>query len=85
MIGCADQCGAQIQDYEQDALQAGWTHLTISNRWRCPNCMTTLQLAGRIVGTDGVTKDRLPPGSRGALPKETASTNRGSDPQGLRV
>lgn len=73
MITCRGECGIK-QPSEEAALQAGWSHLEISNGWRCGACGRLLREAGSIVGTDGVTEDRLAPDSRGALPKETAST-----------
>jgi hypothetical protein len=72
-IRCRDACGAVVHD-EQQAEDSAWSLLAISNAWRCPACDRALRQAAQIVGTEGITPDTLPPASRGALPKETAST-----------
>lgn len=72
-IRCRDRCGRSVAD-DAAALQAGWSSLSIAGGWRCGACTSTLAAAGRIVGADLQTEDGLPPDSRGALPKETAST-----------
>jgi hypothetical protein len=73
LIRCRDACGAVVAD-EQEAQDSSWSWLSISKAWRCPECMRALRTAAALVGTDGVTADTLPPHSRGALPKETASS-----------
>ena len=72
-IRCRDQCGAVAAD-QIVAERSGWSFLHITNGWRCGACAGALFRANRIVGTDGETPDTLPPISRGALPKETASS-----------
>lgn len=72
-IGCRGGCGAKVVD-EEAAQAAGWAFLEISKGYRCGACDRELRAANAIVGTDGQTLDALPPDSRGALPKETAST-----------
>jgi hypothetical protein len=72
-IGCRDGCGATATD-EQAAQDCAWDYLNISKAWRCPVCSRALRGAAQIVGTDGITEDTLPAASRGALPKETASS-----------
>lgn len=57
-LGCSDGCGATTPD-DVAAMQAGWSFLVISARWRCG---------------PGSTPDTLPADSRGALPKATAHT-----------
>jgi hypothetical protein len=72
-IRCRGQCGAVVAD-DRAALQAGWSYLQITAGWRCGACERELYAASHIVGTDTVTSDALDPKSRGALPKETASS-----------
>lgn len=72
-IRCRDACGAAVDD-EKAALDAAWSYLSIAAAWRCPACDRALRQAAAIVGTDQVTEDTLPADSRGALPRETAST-----------
>jgi len=40
-IRCQDGCGRTVQD-EAEALARAWTFLTISKRWRCPECVHAL-------------------------------------------
>ena len=41
MTACRDGCGRSVPDAE--LLQAGWTFLPISRRWRCPVCWRALE------------------------------------------
>jgi hypothetical protein len=72
-VKCRGACGKSHPD-DQAAAQAGWNHLWITRGWRCGDCERALQAASAIVGTDQEFQDELPRDSRGALPKETAST-----------
>jgi hypothetical protein len=72
-LGCSDSCGAQVPD-DTAAMQAGWSFLVISTRWRCGPCAAALRRVVGIVGGPGSTADNLPNDSRGALPKATAHT-----------
>ena len=72
-LRCTDQCGRSVQD-EEAALQAGWSRLQITGRWRCGPCAAGLIAARNMTGTAGETQDSLPKDSRGALKKETASS-----------
>lgn len=72
-IGCRDQCGARVADHEA-AERAGWSWLSILGAWRCGACEGALWQARDIKGTGAGIVDELPPTSRGALRKETAST-----------
>jgi hypothetical protein len=74
MINCVDGCGTPGCQHEDEALDRVWHHLEISDRWRCADCTRALREAASLVGTDSITVDKLPADSRGALPKETAST-----------
>jgi len=76
LIRCHDACGATITVLEpHEAIAAGWHHLSITGSWRCGPCARALGYAAQIVGTEGgYSPDPLPPTSRGALPKETASS-----------
>ena len=72
-MNCRDMCGASVADQDA-AMQAGWSYLHVAGGWRCGACTHTLALAARLQGTEAAyTPDPLPPHSRGALPKETAS------------
>jgi hypothetical protein len=58
-----------------DIDKSGWSLLEISGRYRCPTCTHLLHGVSFIPGTrPGDFIDKVPPNSRGALPKETAST-----------
>jgi hypothetical protein len=72
-IGCRGACGAKQPDSDA-AAQAGWRYLEITNGWRCGACDRDLEAASAIVGMGEDGGDPLDPTSRGALPKETAST-----------
>lgn len=75
VIGCRDSCGREVRGFEEDALLVGWHYLDITKNWRCPDCTRALGAAQNIVGTEGgYAPDPLPPTSRGALAKETASS-----------
>lgn len=39
-IRCTDGCGKALPPNEVET--AGWTYLSIANRWRCPACRTEL-------------------------------------------
>ena len=68
-----EACGKEVAS-EDEAMQAGWSWLAVAGGWRCGDCVQILLQAGAIVGTGGQTEDKLDPTSRGALPKETASS-----------
>lgn len=73
-MNCRDQCGASVAD-EEGAGRAGWSCLSIAGGWRCGPCSSALAIAAAIAGApDGGFVDPLPKDSRGALPRETAST-----------
>jgi hypothetical protein len=72
-LGCYDGCGATVAD-DGAAMQAGWSFLVISTRWRCGPCGAALRRVVGITGGPGSTPDTLPADSRGALPKATAHT-----------
>jgi hypothetical protein len=72
-LRCRDQCGRALPG-EEAAMQAGWTCLSIAGGWRCGPCGAELYAASRLVGAGEPGRDELPPDSRGALPRETAST-----------
>jgi hypothetical protein len=72
-LGCNDECGNVVSD-EDAALQAGWSRLQITGRWRCGRCAAALIAARNMNGAAGETQDTLPKDSRGALRKETASS-----------
>jgi len=69
-VGCSDSCSATAED----PMQAGWTFLVISTRWRCGPCVAALRRVVGITGGPGSTADTLPADSRGALPKAMAHT-----------
>lgn len=73
IVNCYDTCGAS-QPSEDAAMQAGWTYLSIAGKWRCGACAGALYRASSTRGHSGSTPDTLDKHSRGALPKETAST-----------
>lgn len=74
MLPCKGECGAKVAD-DEAATAAGWEYLSISGKYRCGKCTRELRAAGRMVGTEpGIFVDPLPADSRGALPKETASS-----------
>lgn len=72
-ISCCDACGRTTED-EMSAQRDTWAYLFITKRYRCPACHAALRAAAGITGTAVDKGDALPPDSRGALPKETAST-----------
>jgi hypothetical protein len=72
-VGCAAGCGSNW--LASDIEKSGWDYLSISGRWRCQTCYSELVAAREIIGVEGsYAPDPLPPTSRGALRKETAST-----------
>jgi len=72
-ISCSGGCKALHLADEID--KSGWTFLEISGRYRCGACERELHAASFIPGTEpGEFVDALPADSRGALPKETASS-----------
>lgn len=74
MLKCRDGCGAAVED-ESGAEAAGWSYLSIRAAWRCGPCARELYAASTLVGPPAAPfVDTLPPDSRGALRKETAST-----------
>jgi hypothetical protein len=73
VVKCRGGCG-KSHPTDDAAMHAGWTYLWITKGYRCGDCERELRAAGSIVGTDQITSDPLPKDSRGALPKETAST-----------
>lgn len=72
-VRCRDRCG-RSQPNEDAALQAGWSWLSIAGGWRCGPCGGALAAAARLRGPDELPRDALPPDSRGALTRETASS-----------
>ena len=73
-LSCRDECGASVDD-EDGAMAAGWSYLSIRAAWRCGACARALLEAARIQGSERAGfVDQLPPVSRGALRKETASS-----------
>lgn len=73
-MNCRDLCGASVAD-EQAAGAAGWSCLSVAGGWRCGPCSNALAIASGIAGAPGADfVDPLPAESRGALPRETAST-----------
>ena len=40
-LRCQDGCGSTVKDTSEAEAKA-WTFLTISKRWRCPNCRRAL-------------------------------------------
>lgn len=73
MLRCHDRCGREVLDVDA-AMQAGWSYLSITARWRCGPCGAALRAASSMVGQGEGTVDALPPESRGALRKATADT-----------
>ena len=73
IIGCRDECGASFTVEPGDAFPGDWRYLEASKAWRCPTCHRALAAMACAEGTGTPTVDTLPPDSRGALPKETAS------------
>jgi hypothetical protein len=71
-IHCRDKCGTTMPD-EAAALNAGWW-LPITGTFRCGACRRALDAASGLIGHAQQTQDALPPTSRGALSKETASS-----------
>jgi hypothetical protein len=73
-IYCSAGCKRTVTD-EEAATVAGWEQLSITMRWRCGACGRELAAASSIVGmVDAPFVDALPADSRGALPRETASS-----------
>lgn len=73
-VRCRGLCGAAHTD-ENAALRAGWSCLQITAGWRCGACERALLAAGRMKGHDRPSDgDPLPLDSRGALPRETATS-----------
>lgn len=72
-VRCRGLCGSTLPN-DDAAMHAGWSYLQITAGWRCGSCERALIAAGRIVGTVGAAGDALPADSRGALPRETASS-----------
>jgi hypothetical protein len=71
LIACIDLCGLRVEN----PVAAGWNYLEMQRRFRCGGCARLLILAREIPGTAAEEfTDPLPSTSRGALPKETAST-----------
>jgi hypothetical protein len=67
-VSCA--CGTATPD----PLQAGWTHLQLTNGWRCGRCARELAEAGKWSGAPGDPdfRDPLPPDSIGALKRPSS-------------
>lgn len=73
-IRCRGQCGSALPD-DEAAQRAGWSYLQITAGWRCGACERALIEAAHLTGTPGgYSPDPLPSSSRGALPRETASS-----------
>lgn len=47
-LSCAAGCKRTVADIDA-ALAAGWGHLPIQNRWRCPTCTRELMTASTEV------------------------------------
>lgn len=81
-IRCRDGCGLEVvaqtyADAEQKCNDAGWSYQHIrGGGYRCGTCERALLGAQTIPGAPAQEDfvDQVPPRSRGALPKETAST-----------
>jgi hypothetical protein len=79
VIACRDGCGAKVPDGLVEGnpawQNAGWSWMPITNSYRCGACEGALW---RARGIDGARPtafvDTLPPDSRGALKRETASS-----------
>lgn len=81
-IVCRDGCKTEadvthLSDDDKiiEAMRAaGWVHLAVQNRWRCPTCDAALLAVAHINGADPDPNfvDAVPKDSRGALPKNTA-------------
>ena len=41
-VTCRDSCGVEVAT-EKEAEDAGWQHLEIQKRWRCPACWQALR------------------------------------------
>ncbi len=68
-------CSAGCKRSEVDPLAAGWEQLPITGWWRCGTCTRELTAASSLVGMNPEPfVDPLPADSRGALPRETASS-----------
>lgn len=75
ILSCRDGCGATAEAAsDAEAERLGWRLLAVAGGWRCGSCVGELLRAGQILGNSAPSEDVLPPTSRGALPKETAST-----------
>lgn len=72
-VRCRDACGREHPN-DEAATAAGWTQQSFAKAWRCGPCAAALRAASTIQGTDEPFVDAVPRDSRGALPRETAST-----------
>lgn len=71
LIRCRDECGATVPE---DRIEgAGWEYLEIQKAYRCTACWNQLRAASGQVGMGSGAVVDLPPDSRGAIRKETAS------------
>lgn len=81
-ICCRDGCGLEViganyAEAEKKAGDAGWAYQHIrGGGYRCGACERALLAAQTLAGAPAAEAfvDRVPRHSRGALPKETAST-----------
>lgn len=68
-------CSAGCKRAELDPGAAGWSQLEITGWWRCGACTRELHAASSLVGMNPEPfVDALPADSRGALPRETATS-----------
>lgn len=69
-------CGGCKRTWPAADIEAsGWELLSISTRYRCGECTRELHEVAALLGVPpGDFVDAVPPGSRGALPKETSLT-----------
>ncbi len=75
LLCCADLCGATVADDINAIMQAGWTYLETTKRYRCGACVRALEAASKFTGTSlAASVDTLPPYSIGGLRKATADT-----------
>ena len=74
-IACGDACGAELTTPVTEVDRIPWLWLPVANKYRCGACQRALQTASSIEGVEQHPfVDNVPKDSRGALPKETAST-----------
>lgn len=82
VVNCRDGCGTYVEFSDNANLEtaateltaAGWGWLSSVSRWRCPGCIERLNTVTAALAADPDFADKLDPRSRGALPRNTAST-----------